>query len=235
MSKQSSLILEYSLINENIFIQRERISKLYIIQSKQSALLWFGVLFVDTGIYLGAVIRFHMIVDTRYPDSGCPRIFVSPIPYHPLIDPDTGELDTKNAFPNWNSRTHHIHHLLSFLKNVFYQPEIYISRIQEELINEDLFNCPEHTAECVDTFVRSRPEFDRLNNEFKQQCCRQLFDRSNLFEDENYLQFENWDPKIHEPVRQSVLNGKFALPTSLYAQYDKQSDSVSFVPGHHSG
>lgn len=124
-----SLAAEFLLVNENIQIQEEKITQLYVIQSKHDPLLWFGILFVDSGNYMGAVIRFNMFIPTNYPNSSCPKIFFDPIPYHPLIDPKTGQLDTKIAFPDWDSNTHKLHQLLSFVKRVIYHVEIYINQI----------------------------------------------------------------------------------------------------------
>lgn len=126
-----SLTVEFSLVKENILLQSERITQLYVIQSEQDPYLWFGVLFVDSGLYMGAVLRFNMLISEMYPDSPCPKIVFDPIPYHPLVDPRTGELDTKNAFPDWNSNTHKLHQLLLFVKRVICQADVYIKQIQQ--------------------------------------------------------------------------------------------------------
>lgn len=126
-----SLVVEFSLVKEYIFLQDERITQLYVIQSEQNPFLWFGVLFVDTGIYKGTVIRFNMLIDEKYPNSPCPKIIFDPVPYHPLIDPETGLLDTKNAFPDWNTKTHKFHQLLYFVKRVICQAELYINQIRQ--------------------------------------------------------------------------------------------------------
>lgn len=127
----SSLTVEFALVNENILIQKERITQLYVIQSEQDPYLWFGVLFVDSGLYMGSVIRFNMIIDEFYPDCPCPKIIFDPVPYHPLVNLQTGELDTKNAFPDWNSNTHKLHQLLIFVKRVICQADVYLKQIQE--------------------------------------------------------------------------------------------------------
>lgn len=129
-----SLVAELSMVTENILIQDQRITQLYVIQSHKDPFLWFGVLFVESGMYMGCVIRFNLVIPTNYPNSPCPKVFLDPIPYHPLIDPVTGELDTKNAFPNWISTTYKFHELLIFVKRLLYQPEIYMQQIENLLI-----------------------------------------------------------------------------------------------------
>lgn len=127
----SSLTAEFLLVQENILLQNERITQLYVIQSEQDPFIWFGVLFVDAGIYMDSVIRFNMIIAESYPNCPCPRIVFDNIPYHPLVDPETGELDTKNAFSDWSSETHKLYQLLLFTKRVICQAEMYINQIQE--------------------------------------------------------------------------------------------------------
>lgn len=130
-SNNCSLVVEFSLVKEYILLQDERITQLYVIQSEQNPFLWFGVLFVDTGIYMGTIIRFNILIDENYPNCSCPKVTFDPIPYHPLINPHSGLLDTKNAFPDWNSKTHKLHQLLYFVKRVICQAELYINQIRE--------------------------------------------------------------------------------------------------------
>lgn len=253
---QCSLAAEFALVNENILIQDERITQLYVIQSKYDPFLWFGLLFVDTGIYMGSVIRFNMVISSSYPDRKCPKIFLDPIPYHPLVDPDTGELDTKHAFPDWNSNTHKLHQLLSFVKRVVHQAEIYISQIkvllennqvnaiaEKDRFNEGIFqsdiinsfNRFEHTLECIRLYENDRDEFRRLTNIFKEKCCHQLYKKPTSIygDDDNALVFSPWDPHLHRITKESILEGRFK-PTNLLASYHKETDRVSFVPGSES-
>ena len=39
--------------------------------------------------------------------------------YHPLVDFDTGELDTKKQFQRWRRDVNHIHHLIKYAKDIF--------------------------------------------------------------------------------------------------------------------
>lgn len=130
-----SLTAEFALVQENILIQNERITQLYTIQAEQNPLLWFGLLFVDDGPYSGAVVRFNMYIEETYPDCLCPKIVFYPIPCHPLVNPTTGELDTKNAFPDWNSQTMKLHQLLLFVKRVIRQADEYILQIKNLIID----------------------------------------------------------------------------------------------------
>lgn len=72
-----------------------------------------------------------MIINAKYPNCTCPKIIFNPIPFHPLVDPNTGELDTLNAFPGWSSTKNKLYELLLFVKRIFYSPQIYIENISE--------------------------------------------------------------------------------------------------------
>jgi len=40
--------------------------------------------------------------------------------YHPLVDLETGELETKKEFQRWRRDINHVHHLLKFARKIFY-------------------------------------------------------------------------------------------------------------------
>lgn len=141
-----SLFTEYKLVQENILLQNERITQLYVIQSEQNPYLWFGVLFVDSGIYRGAVIRFNMYIDDSYPQCPCPKIVFDPIPYHPLVNPMTGELDTKNAFPDWDSNSRKLFELLLFVKRVIRHADEYIIQVKELILKSSVKNKEDELA-----------------------------------------------------------------------------------------
>lgn len=255
-----SLTVEFALINENILIQNEKITQLYVIQSEQDPLEWSGVLFVDSGIYMGATVRFKILIDDSYPNCGCPKVFFDPVPFHPLIEPHTGELDTKNALPDWISTTHKLYQLLLFVKRVIRDAALYIDQIRtlinhlqlrpDESDNEtysndryrhitdhnldklnDVLVWPTHTLNFLDIYENNQDEFKLRVENFKSQCCQQLYEHTNFMgNDRNTLAFTDWNPNIHEKVRECILAGKFT-PPSLFAAYHKETESVSFIPG----
>lgn len=261
-----SLAVEFKLINENILIQNEKITQVFVIQSEQDPLEWFGILFVDAGLYMGATVRFKILIDETYPDCGCPKVFFDPVPYHPLIEPETGELDTKNAFPDWSSTTHRLFQLLIFVKRVIRDASFYIEQVSslvkrlktrqkndnnnirpsmlpnnlqnlesEHTFNSlsDLFTWPGHTLDFLATYEDNQDEFRLRVEVFKSKCCQQLYENSTFMgSDRNAhtLVFTDWNPDLHEPVRDCVLAGRFN-PPSLFAAYHKETDSVSFIPG----
>lgn len=76
------------------------------------------------------------MIPNDYPFSNCPKVIFFPIPYHPLIDPNTGELDTLNAFPEWRSSQNKLYELVLYIKRIFYKTDIYFSSIAK-LVYQD--------------------------------------------------------------------------------------------------
>lgn len=289
-----SLTTEFALVQENILLQNERITKLYVVQSEQNPYLWFGVLFVDDGLYKNSVIRFTIFIEETYPDCTCPKIVLDPVPPHPLVNPSTGELDTKNAFPEWNSNKNRLFELLLFIKRVIYRASDYVEQIDDLLTNcddktlkniektsdnestlsqqkesqnhsdtncpsrkiedklldveahnkqhddsqsithnpKDLFTWFHHTLGFYAVYNNDQDKFRQLLSDFRDRCSQQLLDRPAISgDDKNAIVFSPWNSEMHEPLRKCVLAGRFT-PTSLFATYHKQTDSVAFIPGH---
>ncbi len=59
---------------------------------------WNGVIFVRQGYYKNAILRFIISFPEEYPVVAPTVNFTSPV-YHPLIHPETGELDLSVLFP----------------------------------------------------------------------------------------------------------------------------------------
>lgn len=256
-----SLTVEFALINENILIQNAKITQVYVIQSEQDPFEWSGVLFVDSGIYMGATIRFKILIDDSYPNCGCPKVFFDPVPFHPLIEPQTGELDTRNALPDWICTTHKLYQLLLFVKRVIRDASLYIGQIKNLIdlqlkpdecdISQNIYTndghghftdrnldklnnvltWPGHTLDFLEVYENNQDEFKLRMESFKSQCCQKLYEHTDFIgNDRNALVFTDWNPSIHEKVRECILAGKFT-PPSLFAAYHKETESVSFIPG----
>jgi len=44
--------------------------------------------------------------------------------YHPLVDYETGELETKREFQRWRRDINHIYQLLMYAKKIFYNIDV---------------------------------------------------------------------------------------------------------------
>lgn len=56
--------------------------------------VWDGVILLRHGLYQGGMFKFKISIDTGYPVTPPSITFLSRV-YHPLIDPETGELSIK--------------------------------------------------------------------------------------------------------------------------------------------
>ena len=82
---------------------------------------WFGIIFIRQGIYQEAVFRFKILIPDNYPDGDCPRlVFEHPV-YHPIVDPETHELDVKRGFHKWRRNVNHIWQILLYTRRCFYK------------------------------------------------------------------------------------------------------------------
>lgn len=73
-----------------------------MIPSSKSTLIWFGVIFVHSGYFTGAVFKFRIHIPHDFPNNSAPPqlIFDPPI-FHPLVNQNSGELDLSRIFKTW--------------------------------------------------------------------------------------------------------------------------------------
>ncbi|RWS29974.1 AKT-interacting protein-like protein, partial [Leptotrombidium deliense] len=165
---------------------------------------WFAVLFVDTGIYRGAVIRFTVQIPFDYPNCGPPDVFFEPIVFHPLINPKNGALITKYTFPDWICHERRICELFLFVKAMFTDLEIVL---KEQLIEED--SCDSVAvfyATNFNLFKNDFSEFKRRVNESLDECRNKLYEIHS--DDKNGINFGPWSPEIHEELRKKLISGQ---------------------------
>jgi len=120
----SPYFLEYTLLAEYNLLQKQRVSGVYVVPSGKSPLVWHGVIFIRAGLYQEGIFRFHLLIPENYPDGDVPRVvFDSPV-FHPLIDPETKELDIARGFANkWRRNVNHLWHVLLYVRRCFYKIE----------------------------------------------------------------------------------------------------------------
>ena len=120
----STFFLEYSLMAEYNLLQKQNLPGVYILPSSRTPLLWFGVIFVRQGLYQSGIFKFCVVIPQTYPDSDCPKIVFDRAPFHPLINPQTGELDVQRAFSTWKRNVNHIWNVLLYTRRIFYKIDI---------------------------------------------------------------------------------------------------------------
>lgn len=198
-------LLEYSLMAEYKQVHQQSIPGLYVMPCCKSPLVWSGLIFIRQGLYQGGAFRFQLIIPDNHPDGECPKlIFEYPV-FHPLVDPETGEVDVKRAFPRWRRNVHRLWQVLLYAKNIFYnidtkapfnpeaavlydqEPDLFRGKVSESLIaaNERLYQPP-------------------------------------ALDDPFALRFSQWNEAVHPDAKRQMLN---ANKTSNLRQVKKKNDA----------
>ncbi|XP_063710733.1 AKT-interacting protein-like isoform X2 [Symsagittifera roscoffensis] len=115
--------LEYSLMAEYKLLAKQKLPGVFVVPSGRTPLCWNGVIFVRQGLYQGGVFKLAIFIPHDFPDSSCPKLVFDPPVYHPLVNPDTGELDVHRAFSKWRRNVNHIWQVLMYARRVFHKVE----------------------------------------------------------------------------------------------------------------
>jgi ubiquitin-protein ligase len=118
---KSQTVKDYSLTIEYKHLQLRAPSGVYVLPSFDSLRRWHGAIFVRQGTYRDGVFKFRMDIPVNYPADGArPSVtFFTPV-FHPLVDPETGELDMEGRFPSWRHGHDYLVFVLVFIKKIFY-------------------------------------------------------------------------------------------------------------------
>ncbi|GLV38832.1 pendolino [Carabus blaptoides fortunei] len=184
---------EYIILAEYKMLQSENIRGIYVIPSRESSLLWFGVIFVRSGFYNEAVFRFNISLPDTFPDCDHPKVTFTSDIFHPVIDGSSGELNLKAGFPEWKKGEHHIWQILKYINWIFDN----LSGSIEHAVNEEASYMYKNDVNSFKSRVQS--------------CVKLSIERAYdppPTEDKHYLTFEVYQPSVHDTVRQSMLTYK---------------------------
>ncbi|XP_064640571.1 AKT-interacting protein-like isoform X3 [Lineus longissimus] len=203
--------LEYSLLAEYHQLQSQKLPGVYVIPSAKSTLVWNGVLFIRQGLYQEGVFKFNVVIPENYPDGDCPRLIFDPPVFHPVVHPDTGELDCKRAFQKWRRNVNHLWQVLLYARRVFYK---------------------------IDTKTPLNPEaavlYDRDLELYKQKVYEsiqiskeKLYDPPNN-DDPHAIRFSQLDPAVHDEAKRQ-LQPKMKLSTDGTGSENAQTSGLSWM------
>ena len=112
-SRELQIILEYRSLRA--FAP----SGVYVIPTIQDLFKWYGLLFIRGGEYQGAIFKFRLDIPKDYPNSAPSVVFLSHV-FHPLVCPETGQLNLLPKFQNWTPMKDFIFMVLSHIKLCFH-------------------------------------------------------------------------------------------------------------------
>nr|XP_053649355.1 LOW QUALITY PROTEIN: AKT-interacting protein-like [Cherax quadricarinatus] len=147
-----------------------------------------GVIFIRQGIYQEGIFRFNLHIPENYPDGDVPTVIFETAVFHPLIDPDSRELDIKRGFANkWRRNVNHLWHVLLYVRRCFYKIETNHPLNPEAAVLYDSDNemFLLRVRECVDKSKVSIYDPPTTN-------------------DPHALVFSPYQPAIHDTVREEL-------------------------------
>ncbi|KAL7633749.1 UNVERIFIED_CONTAM: hypothetical protein RMT77_015703 [Armadillidium vulgare] len=187
--------LEYTLLAEYNLLQKQRVAGVYVIPSANSPMVWFGVIFIRQGLYQGGIFRFALHIPENYPDGDVPSVFFETPVFHPLVDPETGELEVKKGFSNkWRRNVHHLWHVLLYLRRIFYKIET-VNPLNPEaavLYESDQSLFESRVSSCVKNSQDQKFEPPKMG-------------------DPHAIVFSPYDPAKHDSVREELKSAQKEL------------------------
>ncbi|KAI2799030.1 hypothetical protein RDWZM_006771 [Blomia tropicalis] len=191
----SPIFVEYQLMKEFVLFQKQNLSHVYLIPSYGSAFDWFGIMFIHGGLYAGKCLRFTVHISPSYPNCDVPRIVFDPIPTHPLVDVNNGELDTSFLYPKWNSTNNFIFEIIAQAKHMFEINEIFDLRKFVHIDRKLGFNSTEQLRLTI------AKEMANFNDKVIQKEGH----------DKHFIRFDEPDnPSIIDKLRDKLINGKIS-------------------------
>ncbi|OMJ81125.1 hypothetical protein SteCoe_18488 [Stentor coeruleus] len=98
-----------------------------VIPDMKSIHIWYGIVFIRSGIYKDQAYKFLIDMPYDYPNSAPKVTFISPV-FHPLIDLSTYELNLTPKFPVWRPKKDFVFMILRYIKNVFIQKNFWTEK-----------------------------------------------------------------------------------------------------------
>ncbi|KAH8355342.1 hypothetical protein KR093_011262, partial [Drosophila rubida] len=216
-SKTLALINQgYKVIAEYQLIEQMQLKSIYAIPSCASAVLWFGVIFIHSGLYADGVFRFSILLPDLYPDAvSLPTVIFQKDIFHPHICPISHSLDLTPLFQFWNKDEHHIWHILKYIQLVFADPEgsvcMGLSTNGEPIPLTDVNN-----MEAMRLLSHSRVEYAQRLKPCIAWNLEHMFDTPPI-KDPHYIIFKRYQPEVHQAAMERLKSNSWyslAVPST---------------------
>eukprot|EP01066_Platyproteum_vivax_P009958 Platyproteum_vivax@DN4426_c0_g1_i2.p1 len=116
----------FALLLEFQHAQQNMPAGVYILPSYDTLFDWHGIVFITHGWYNRGAFKFKFKIPESYP-SEAPRVVFTPPIFHPLVDPETGEVDISISFPKWTPGEDYLTLVLFFIKLLFLKPKLFVT------------------------------------------------------------------------------------------------------------
>lgn len=119
--EREQALRDYKVTIEYKHLKSHAPGGVYLIPSMDNLRHFYGVIFVRRGPYTNGIFKFQLRLPERYNDVNMwPQITFSSYVFNPYVNPATGELDIRTAYPTWDPSRHYLVTVLTFLKKIFY-------------------------------------------------------------------------------------------------------------------
>ncbi|XP_013188907.2 AKT-interacting protein isoform X2 [Amyelois transitella] len=169
-------------------LQTENLQGIYVIPSYENSFEWFGVIFVRAGYYEGGVFRFTITLPEKFPDESVPVVTFSSNLYHPAVNPNTGDLNLQEVFPQWDIKRNHIWQILKYIHFIFHNLNM------KSPVN----------ADASTMYKTNRKLFLEKVRESVVSSIDHIYDDPPT-DDKHYITFTPYDPEVHENAKNMML------------------------------
>ena len=120
-AEREQALRDYKVTIEYKHLKNHAPGGVYLLPSLDDLRHFHGVIFVRRGPYTNGIFKFELRLPLKYNDvDAWPVVTFRSSVYNPHVDPDTGVLDLKSAYPTWDPHRHYLVTVLTYLKKIFY-------------------------------------------------------------------------------------------------------------------
>ena len=115
--EREQALRDYKVTIEYKHLKSHAPGGVYLIPSMNNLRHFYGVIFVRRGPFTNGIFKFQLRLPEKYNDVNMwPQITFTSFVYNPYVNPKTGELDIRSAYPEWNPSKHYLVTVLTYLK-----------------------------------------------------------------------------------------------------------------------
>lgn len=186
---------ELSLLKEYALLKEREPSGVYVMPSMKHDDIWHGIVFVRSGMFEGANIRFRMDLVT-YPTRD-PRVTILTKVLHPQIDINGNTvLSLPTPREGHHHQRHHVWEVVNAVKRLFYRVD------DERAVNAEAMQV--YTTNKTRFFQLARAAAVRSQAEVRRDV---LVDAGGDWD----IDLPEWDPNIHEEHLQHLMAGRLTF------------------------
>ena len=198
---------DYNLMVEYKYLKQHAPAGVYVLPSYDDLRVLHGVLFVHSGLYRNAILKFRVDLPDDYPaDNACPAVTFFSRVYHPFVHEKSGALDMSPKFRTWTAGKDYIVLVLSYVKKIFYLKDFsaYGRRASGAGADGDArrtaLRGTAFNEDARDLYARDRERFiDEV-----ERCVQESIEKQYVNEPGSSLRFTEYRPQ-HAAFRERIL------------------------------